>query len=154
MNTKVILGILAAGCVCLGLFIVVNKKKSVPVELPTSVSETATSSVKAAPTPTTSHISITQGAVRATKTYSVAVDASTLTSTSTRPTITGTGDVAMVGVVIKDSSGKGLVGTSDIEVVDGHWQYTTPITLTPGIYTVVVFGAPTPVTASLTITAK
>ncbi len=79
-------------------------------------------------------------------------DTNSAVSTSAYPKITGTANVPEIGIIVNNSSGKGIVGTDKISVEGGHWSYTIPVELAPGTYTVELYGGPALVTSSLVVT--
>jgi hypothetical protein len=149
-NTKVLLGVVAAIVILVaGFFLLRPTQVSAPVE----TSEQAAAST----TPTVSQPKQTAGATtQPTFTFGTSTakitravtqfDPSSLISTSTYPSITGTANVPLIGIIIRNSKGVGIVGTSDIPVVQGHWSYPCSVALQPGTYTLILY-------ANKTITA-
>jgi hypothetical protein len=73
---------------------------------------------------------------------SVHIDASSLTTSATKPVITGTAS-STKGVIVKiykKGSTRVLYRSRTIKVVDGHWQATSTKRLAEGTYIVKVFG--------------
>ncbi len=140
MNIKVILGITAAIVILVIGFLLLRPKTAL-VPLSASPAEqnaiASTTSQTSQPQQTKSNAGITSPLKI---TVSIArFDAISFFSTSTYPTISGIANTPKVGVIINDSKGKGIVGTSEIPVTRGHWFYSTSVALVPGTYTLVLF---------------
>lgn len=59
----------------------------------------------------------------------------TFTSSSSYPTLSGTGgNVSSAEIEILDAAGKGLVA-STVAIENGRWSYAPPVALPPGTYT-------------------
>ncbi len=139
MNTKIALGIVVTGVVIVAISFYLVRPLSVTEQASIASSTTLvshpqkTSGNPAQPT-------VTVGTPTATGVKPVtAFDSSSLASTSSYPVITGTANVPSIGVIIKDNKGVGIVGTSNISVVNGHWSYADSVSLRPGNYTVVLY---------------
>ena len=133
MNTKVLLGIVAALVILVaGYFVLRPAPGSAPAEIPT---QTNASSTSATSSPTLSVGTSTVKIARANTQF----DPSSLISTSAYPTITGTANVPLITIVISNSKGVGIVGTSDVPVVQGHWSYPCSVALPPGNYILTLY---------------
>jgi hypothetical protein len=168
MNMKAVLGLLAAIIVLVGAFFFANHKAAAPVVVPTATSTLATttapatsspsSAVKptfpAAPAPATKPQATQTGVVRVPKV--VTVNASSLTTTNPRPTISGTAstNVTSVGYVLDNPDGVGIAGSYDIPVVQGAWQFTAPQMLKPGSYTLHILGGDAVQVRTLVVTGS
>lgn len=141
MNTKVILGILAAIIIVVAGYFALRPKASVaPVVVPAVATSTQTSAVQPTPQVPAKDSSKPTFAFGSTTVSTVAVDKESLTSTSSNPIITGTSNAKKVGVVVSDSKGVGIVGAFELPVVNGHWSYAVSVALVPGDYSVTVLG--------------
>jgi hypothetical protein len=78
-------------------------------------------------------------------------DTSSFTSTSTYPTVTGTANVPLVGIVVSDAEGTGIVGSANVVVEGGHWSYTASVALMPGSYHVTLYVGKNATVAKLTV---
>jgi hypothetical protein len=150
MNTKVTLGLVAV-LVILGILYMAYGRKAVPVAPPvTEVQEqgVATSTHSGVgPTIKQGTPSITPAATG----VQLAADPASLISTTGRPVITGTSNAITISVIVRDSTGRGVEGTSDVVVENGKWSYATPLKLSPGTYTVELYAGPKVVTAPLVV---
>jgi|GEM_PF-2067518 len=87
---------------------------------------------------------------------SVSVSVNSLTTTASKPIISGTATgISTIGMSIGNGGGKVYGSGSTISVVNGKWQHQVATTLNPGLYTVQLY-SPSSVllaTGSLTISA-
>lgn len=141
MNNKVIAGVVVAVILLIGAFVVQRTTS------PVSPTTTTPATIMATTSPTSSIASTSKPifniGTTTTKTVardSVHFDASSLFTTSSYPTITGTASASKVSIIISTIAGTGLVGTSDIPVVRGHWSYSCPVLLPAGTYAITLFG--------------
>ena len=81
----------------------------------------------------------------------ITFDAQSLTSTSSYPAISGTAEAKTLEIVIADKEGVGIIKTSNIEVMNGHWILYVSKALPPGVYLVFVTGGGVTTTAPLLI---
>jgi hypothetical protein len=81
----------------------------------------------------------------------VQFDSLSFVSTSTYPTVTGTASTPSVGIIISDSEGTGIVGTTEIPVRGGKWSYSCSVSLVPGAYTLTLFSGDASAAAKLTV---
>jgi hypothetical protein len=162
MNTKVALGLLAGAIVLMvGYFFFVAPTMAPSETATTTVPSFATSTIKGAIQPSGSVAPGSKGATLTTGTPTqvsvkgtVHIDEATLTSSDAYPKLTGTSNVSVVGIVISDHNGTGIVGAGEIPVVNGHWEYLCSVALQPGTYYVAVSAGATNDTQKLVITAN
>jgi hypothetical protein len=142
---------------------------AVPAGIPgTSGAATVVASVIGNPTVTLRVVSANGSSNTCTATFSVpspypsvagmvgttaTIDQASLNTSSMNPTITGTATTDGVYVSISTAGGTGVSGSSYIPVVNGHWSYAIPQTLSAGTYVVKVLGPATPGTGTLVISA-
>lgn len=142
MDTKATLAaVVVVAVLIVGFFLVRPTSTPTSVNVPgqnstasstSQTSESATTSTKPPSTTQTAAIQVSEGSI-------ALFSASSFTSTSTYPTVTGIANTAKVGIIVNNSKGVGIVGTADIPVVQGNWSYSTSVALTPGTYTLVLF---------------
>jgi hypothetical protein len=149
MNNKATLGLVAAIIILVGAYVLFNKPAAAPAIAPavaTSTDAAATTSpvstkpLPASPATGAPAITVKPAAV-VPVVFVAAFDRASLTSSAARPLLTGTTNVTTVSVVLDDQNGKGMAGSSDIAAVNGHWSYSAPQLLTPGVYRVHLFFA-------------
>ena len=80
-----------------------------------------------------------------------ALDQTTQTTKDSYPTITGTANVN-VGVIISDNTGYGIVGSDYFPPENGHWSYSVSKSLSPGTYSIAVYGGKEVVKGTLIVT--
>lgn len=160
MNNKAAIG-LVAGIIVLALaYFVLNRPTSEPTGLPvaTTTPTAATTSATApgatgiaAPVRSTPSTGIQIQSEAARPTRIVAFDTASLTSTATRPRVTGTANVTSVALVFENAEGVGIASSSNIPVVAGRWSYAAPQALKPGTYTLHLIGGESTVIAKLVV---
>jgi hypothetical protein len=166
MNTKAAIGLVAAVIIFVGAFFLFNRHVEAPVVLTQTASSTAaTSSASALPTITplpgiqvapsagTHGPTIRAGTPTPIKQV-IHVDASSLTSSASRPLITGTANIPNIGFILYSPEGVGMAGSSHVEVTNGHWSFAAPQLLSPGTYTLDLIGGDATLTVKLTVTAS
>jgi hypothetical protein len=151
MNTKIALGIVVVGVivVAIGFYFMRPVSTSVSTQASTQGSPTSTTSQKTAGS---AQPTITVGAPAPAGPMTT-FDASSLISASPYPVITGTANVPQIGVIISNSMGVGVTGSSNVSVVRGHWSYADSAHLAPGNYTVILFVGKT-ITAGGALTVR
>jgi hypothetical protein len=154
MDTKATLAaIVVVVVLIIGFFLLRPTSTSTPVNAPAQNS-TASSTPQTSESATSTNPQSTTGtgAIKVSADSIALFSASSFTSTSTYPTVTGIANTSKVGIIIDNSKGVGLVGTASIPVVGAVWSYSSPVALTPGTYTLVLFvGKTITQTASLTV---
>ena len=156
MNNKIAWGIVVAVIVIVGAFLLLRPSgapstATAPAQNASSTSpgSSLSPSVKNNTQPT-----ITVG-TSTVKTIApvTSFDSKSLISTSAYPTITGTANVSQIGIIISNSKGVGVVGSSDVAVVNGHWSYADSAKLPSGSYTIILFVGKT-ITAGAALTVR
>jgi hypothetical protein len=155
MNTKVAIGLVAAIIILGAAFLFTHHAPAPAVFTPTAsttpMATTTTSGVAplhvAPTTPTTPAAPVVSKKPARNASY----DTSSLSSTSAHPVITGTANVSAVAMVVDDPSGVGIVGSSDIPVVNGHWSFAIPVSLKSGTYRLHLIGGDVEDMASLVV---
>ncbi len=159
MNTKILVGALAAIVILVAAFFAFHKSATAPAPVSSAPVPAATTTAPVAAT--SSPAATTTAAKPATPSFTVisqkavhvaAFDQSSLTASSPRPVITGTANVPSVAIVLDNPSGVGIAGSSRIAVTNGRWSFTAPQRLSAGIYTLHLLGGDQEVVAKLTIT--
>jgi hypothetical protein len=159
MNTKVAIGLVAAVIILGGVFFFTHTVTA-PAALPETAGATTTAPVSSsspvitpgAPSATPAAAPSASQSAKGVK-HVAAFDMPHMVVATGRPKITGTANVKEIQVVIVNSQGVGIVGGMTVPVVAGHWQFTTPLALKPGSYTVQIGGVDDIVTGTLTVNA-
>lgn len=151
MNTKALVAVVALALVGGGAYWAAMQVHSKPTTTPLEVFGTAaaTSSSGGTQAPATeatagvqkdpSGPTVVQGTpVRHVVHQTLAFAGPTFTTKDRNPTLNGTGsNIESAQLLIKNSAGVG-VEAATVAIVDGHWSYSSPLTLTPGTYTVLL----------------
>lgn len=167
MNNRTAIGLVAAIIIVGLLIFLFGRHVPQTVQLPLGTTAPSTETATSAPPVATPAAKPAAPSVAATKPASAptsgikvsapkitAFDESSLTSSASRPLITGTANIKAVALVINDPSGTGIAGADYIPVENGHWSYAAPQALTPGVYTLDLIGGDSIVVAHLRVTAQ
>ncbi|MEK7602024.1 MAG: Ig-like domain-containing protein [Patescibacteria group bacterium] len=160
MNTNVALGIVGGIILAVVGFFIANHPQS-PEIVNTAPAMTGTSSQSGVigapaelgamvPEPTkryTSRPAITVTSQAKTTSF----DNPDSTTTESHPTLTGKANIKSISVIIVNSDRVGICAGWDIAVENGVWNYTAPIELKPGAYTLQLLGGDTVIETSLTV---
>jgi uncharacterized Zn-binding protein involved in type VI secretion len=151
MNNKTAIGLVAA-VIIIGIAIFALQKhvpETIQIPLGNTPAETGASTTPSVATttatpmpnsgkPVVQQTGVEQAPVR--KGSTTTIDQSSLVAVNGRATITGTANVSLVAIVVENPEGVGITGSYDIPVEKGHWSFTIPQRLKPGMYTVTVIG--------------
>lgn len=160
MNTRVAIGIVGGlVIVALGYGISTFSQRKSAVSEPMTSSSTETGIIGS---PTNLSPEQAEGKVETPKTPSKPAinvqvenigyfDRINMVNTGGSPVITGIANTKTVDIIVIDSSGKGLAAGRDVAVEGGRWNYSPPLILPAGTYTIQLIAGTHSTQTSLTV---